>query len=477
MKKLIAILPILFAFLATAQVPSKGELEMQVESIAEGSEDEETDLLQIAENIAVLQSNPVEINFATAEDLQKIPYLNIFQIHNLLQYRDRTGLIYSPYELQAIKGYDPATIEMILPFLSFVTEKGMPDLELRNIVRFGYHDLTIRSGRFIQERKGFNDSVENGYLGGPYNSLVRYRWRYREYLSVGFVAQQDGGEPFGRPYQKTGVDFMAGHISLSNYGNLRQLVVGDYHAQFGQGLALWSSLAFGKSAEVIDVKRYARGLLPYAGSEENRFMRGAAATYRLWDKLDVSAFYSKNKVDANRAIPDSLLPEEITSFQTTGLHRTENELFDKDANTLQQIGGNIHYRGKTLALGFTAVNSQLEKPIQPGEQLYQKYRFHGSELSNFSFDYNYLFRSMNLFGELSSDDNGNLAAVTGFQSNPAEGLYFTLLYRNLGKAYQVIYKCTVWRKWTIRRAGNLLRSSMANLKKTAAKILCGYLRI
>src|SRR5690606_30002942 len=149
------------------------------------------------ENIQMLEANPIEVNFADAEELEKIPYLNIFQIANLLQYRDKTGTIFSAYELQAIKGFDPTTIEMILPFLSFSTQKSVPDLKLKNIVKYGRHDLVLRSGLILQERKGFSDSTENGYLGSPYNSLLRYRWRYRDYLSVGFVAQQDAGEPLG----------------------------------------------------------------------------------------------------------------------------------------------------------------------------------------------------------------------------------------------------------------------------------------
>src|SRR5690606_39091246 len=232
---------------------------------------------------------------------------------------------------------------------------------------------------------------------------------------------------------------MAGHIAVKNYGNLRKLIIGDYHAQFGQGLAMWSSLAFGKSAEAIEIKRYARGFIPFSGSEENRFMRGAAATYRLWNKLDVSAFYSKNKVDANRLMPDSLLPETVSSFQTTGLHRTKNELEDKDANTLTQFGGNVQYRGNSFSLGLTAVQSSLEKELETGDQLYQKFRFSGSELANYSVDFNYIFKSINLFGELAADDQTNLAGTVGLQSNPADGLYLTLLYRNLSKEYQAIY--------------------------------------
>lgn len=439
MKWLIFIASLCFSLLANGQTPPKQELEMQIESVADGNIENQTDLLQVAENIQMLETNPIEINFADIEELEQIPYLNIFQIANLLQYRERTGLIFSPYELQSIKGFDPATIDMILPFLSFNTQKNVPDLKLKNIVLYSHHDLALRSGLILQERKGFNDTITNGYLGSPYNSLLRYRWRYRDYLSIGFVAQQDAGEPFGQPYQKTGVDFMAGHIALKNYGNLRKLIIGDYHAQFGQGLAMWSSLAFGKSAEAIEIKRYARGFIPFSGSEENRFMRGAAATYRVWNKLDFSAFYSKNKIDANRVLIDSLSPEVVSSFQTTGLHRTESELEDKDANRLTQFGANIQYRGNSFSLGFTVVQSSLQKELEAGNQLYQKFRFSGNELTNYSVDFNYIFKSINLFGEMAADNKTNLAGTIGVQSNPTDGLYLTLLYRNLSKEYRAIY--------------------------------------
>src|SRR5690606_40405250 len=170
MKRLLLILPLFFSLSANGQTPPTQELENQIESVADGNIENQTDLLQIAENIQMLEANPIEVNFADAEELEKIPYLNIFQIANLLQYRDKTGTIFSAYELQAIKGFDPTTIEMILPFLSFSTQKSVPDLKLKNIVKYGRHDLVLRSGLILQERKGFSDSTENGYLGSPYNS-------------------------------------------------------------------------------------------------------------------------------------------------------------------------------------------------------------------------------------------------------------------------------------------------------------------
>ena len=59
--------------------------------------------------------------------------------------------------------------------------------------------------------------------------------------------------------QKNGFDFYSGHLYLRGFGKLKALALGDFHAQFGQGLTVWSGLAFGKSADVMTSKRNARG--------------------------------------------------------------------------------------------------------------------------------------------------------------------------------------------------------------------------
>lgn len=421
-----------------AQVPTE-ELEQEIESVAEGNEEGNTDLIQLAENLELLRNRPLAINFATKEELQRIPYLNIFQIANLLSYRDATGHIYGAFELQMIKGFDKQTIARILPFINFNTQKTVPELQAHKIWRYSNHNILLRSNFNLQERKGFKPNTENGYLGGPANYYLRYRGRYQDLISVGFTAQQDAGEPFGGNYQPQFFDFLSGHLALQNYGNLKSFIVGDYQAEFGQGLALWSSLAFGKSAEAVEIKRYPRGFRPFTGAEENRFFRGVAGTYQM-GTIKLNAFYSSRKVDANVNRFDSLQnPLVVSSLQQGGLHRTENELLDKDANRLTSMGANINYDYKNLSTGITAVNYQLELPLEAGSQPYQKFRFSGSNLSNVSWDFNYIFQDLNIYGELALSDNGATAQTLGLQSHPADGFYATLQARHFQKDYQFLY--------------------------------------
>lgn len=439
MRSLFSISFFILAWALFSQTPTR-ELEMEIESIAEGNEENETDLQQLGEYLQQLEQDPILINFATVEDLQRLPYLNIFQASNLIQYRQNTGPLYSPYELMAIKGFDQATIRKILPYLSFETELRIPVIKPEYVWKYSRHDVIARMAQVLEKRKGFTDDSENPYLGKPQNYYLRYRGTYRNLLSVGVVAQQDPGEPFGGKYQKSLVDHLSGHLALQNYGPLKTLIIGDYQAEFGQGLALWTGLAFGKSAEAAEIKRYARGFRPFTGSEENRYMRGAAATYRLWDKLDVSAFYSNNSLDANLQTSDSsTVADFVSSLQTTGLHRTAGELADKNVNHLQSFGGNINFRGNGFSVGATVVNYQLEIPLEWSGRLYQKFNFTGKDLMNFSVDANYLYQDINLFGELAADDEGHLTGTLGLQSNPADGLYLSLLHRHFDKKYQALF--------------------------------------
>jgi hypothetical protein len=54
--------------------------------------------------------------------------------------------------------------------------------------------------------------------------------------------------------RKQGFDFMTGHLAIQNIGKLKSLNIGDYQAQFGQGLTFWSGFGFGKTADAMNIK-------------------------------------------------------------------------------------------------------------------------------------------------------------------------------------------------------------------------------
>ena len=69
---------------------------------------------------------------------------------------------------------------------------------------------------------------------------------------------------------------------------------------------------------------------------------------------------ASHKVDAN--ITDTLESDELafSSIQGTGMHRTENELLDKNVILQNHFGTHINYNYRQLNLGFSYYKTKIE---------------------------------------------------------------------------------------------------------------------
>lgn len=421
-----------------AQLP-ENDWEFAVESQAEQSEEGSADLVQWAEEWQARRASPLSVNFSSQDEWQALGLLDVFQVHNILSYRAAVGKIYSPYELLQIKGIDSLLWRQLVPLLDFRPEPLVPSLAWSEIRRFSRHELIARSIFDVQPREGFRRSPEaGGFLGrNPQQHYLRYRGRFREHLSLGFTGQQDAGEPWGGAASPAGFDFASAHLALENYGALRQLVIGDYQAEFGQGLALWTGLAMGKGATVLNTQRFPRAFRPYTGADENRFLRGAAATYR-WRALEASVFFSHRRQDAQLA-RDSLGQNYAESWPRTGLHRSESERARKGLNRLQLLGGHLRYRGERGEIGFSAVQHQLRYPYRPRPAPYREPQLWGRQLQNYSLDYRFIWRRLQAFGEGAWSRPGAGAALLGFHLQAAEALSLQMVHRNFASGYRALY--------------------------------------
>jgi hypothetical protein len=256
-------------------------------------------------------------------------------------------------------------------------------------------------------------------------------------VSAGFTGEKDAGEEFFRGTQKNGFDFYSAHFFLKNFGNLKRLAIGDFHAQFGQGLTLWSGLAYGKSINVLSIKRNPPGIRQYTSVDENLFLRGAAATYQLGD-FDFTILASRKGRDAN--IVDTLDNElVVSSLQTSGIHARPRDLIDKDAITETVVGGNLRFAKQSYSIGLTGVRTTLDGNLSRNLQLYQQFDFNSNENTVMGLDYNATVRNINFFGEISRSDNGGLAYLTGAMMAVDPKLTLTAFHRNFGKDFQSVW--------------------------------------
>lgn len=433
-----------------AQIPDDDDasenLEQRIESIAEQT-DAELDYTQLTESLQYFYKHPINLNRTNFAELSELGLLSDIQIQHLLDHIVKTGALLSLYELQAVEGFDLQTIYSILPFVKISGDNIRKQWNLKDVIDNSKSQLFVRFTRVLQDQQGYlpaSDSLleaspNSRYLGSPFKLYTRYKFTYYNLLSVGFTTEKDYGEEFFKGSQKSGFDFYSAHFFIKNLGPMNVLALGDYNLQFGQGLTMWSGLAFGKSSGAIAIKKNGRGITPYTSVDENRFMRGAAGMFSVKD-FNIYTFVSYKKLDANIS-SDSLDGENflISSLTESGLHNTPSTLIDKDIISEFVSGARIEYNKYRFKMGVTGVYTRFGQDIPVGDQLYKMYHFSGRENINTGLDYTLLLNNTNIFGEFARSMNGGFATLNGIMTSPDRFLTLSFLHRYFSKDYQVFY--------------------------------------
>jgi len=448
----------LLVFLAPYLIKAQGVnpkqenvLEQKIETLAENS-DEEIDYTNIFDNLMFYLENPIDLNHARIRDLQELLILDDLRINNLLSYIKENGKLLSIYELQAVPGYDLPLIYRLLPYVKVERDLNRVNIGWKEMIKNANHEFFFRVSQIIEEQRGFSpispDELEANpnarFLGSPQRYFTRYRFRYGNYFSVGFTGEKDAGEEFFRGSQPQGFDFMSAHIAIRNYGRLKSLNIGDFQAQFGQGLTFWSGFSFGKTADAMNIKRTAQGLRAYTSVNEAQFLRGIGATVNFGN-IDVTVFGSRKFINTNVSDLDSASQDIVafSSFNLSGFHRTPNEIAKRN-NVRESIAGtHIAYVKRTLNLGLTAVYSEYSAAFQRSNQLYNYFEFSDRRNLNLGIDYNYIFRNFNFFGEASRSSNGALAYTTGVIASLDPRMSMSILHRNFARDYQGLYTAAI----------------------------------
>lgn len=397
-------------------------------------EDDELNPEELAQFLIDLANNPANINTASLDELIPIPGLNIRLAQGIIQYR-RTKPFETVDELLEVGGIGPATLERVRPY---VTVGPRADLTRRLLLSPGYwtsggrFEMFSRMQTVMEEQVGYTPPETEGqtrYAGNQIRYYQRFNYRSRR-LSLNLTQQKRPGEPLSGP---TDFDFNSWHVGIHDVGYLRRLVVGDYGIWAGQGLVLWTGMAFGKGRDVISSpSRRERGLQPYQSSEETRFMRGVAAT--VGGDLQLTGFYSKRPLSATVVQGDS-----IRFPSSTGFHRTPTERARRFNTELMKYGGRLRYSTNIGVFGATGYYAEYDKYIVPGTALHNTYDFEGSVASAFGVDYRFFLGPLILYGEGARSRNGGMGFVTGLEYPIDDNTDVALVYRNYAKDFQSLY--------------------------------------
>ncbi len=437
---------LMVSFAAMGQVEN---IEDQIGKTAETLEPEH-DLNDLTEDLEYLIGHPVKLNCVREEDdLAAIPFLTPGQRRDLFDFIRNYGEILSVYELSSIHGFDSLVIQAIKPYISISPPAHSPPVTLKNLALKGHNDLLLRVGQSFPSSLGFlqGDSAKKArpdafYKGSPQHYYFRYTFNWYDKIRIGIAGEKDPGEQFFRGGQPNGMDFYSIYLNLSNIGILKSLTFGNFRASFGQGLTFGSGLSLFSVPGLSANLPLATGIRPSLGMSEGSYLKGFAIALKI-KRAEFSGFVSYHPVDANYPAADSLSKQvqQITSFVTTGYHRSASELAKRNVAKELICGGNFNITLSPsqqfgMKFGVTATWFHLSASLEPQTFPYNLYSFRGRENTNAGFDYQVRYRRIYLSGEVSRSRNAGMAMIAGVCVTPDPAVTLTVVYRNYQPAFQ-----------------------------------------
>lgn len=427
------------------QAQEKNKSDIDIQALADellSYQDEDLNYEDLYENLLQLLSNPLNINTATAEQLRSLHILSEHQVQQLLRYRNENGELLAEYELQAVPGFDQLTINRLIPFIDIENPKTQLDKKfIRRMVRNENAFVVTRFEHLLESKRGFNEKSDAQFLGDRGKYYTRFRTSVPNDFSFGFTVEQDAGEAFRwSPTSRQYVfDFISFHGQVQNKGKLKNLVVGDYQMQAGQGLVLGGTFGLGKGGETITTARRSSLLqLPFTSVTENAYLRGISATYQLPKNLQATGFISHAHRDAS-ASSDSSETQAVSSLLTSGLHRNAKELNNRKHLGETIYGGIISYQQKLLDIGIIYQHTLYDKRINRVPSVYNQFAFNGRENTNVSLYGSYTLVNFNVFGEVAKSLHHGYGTVIGAIGSLAPALDIALVYRNYQPDFYSFY--------------------------------------
>jgi hypothetical protein len=409
-------------------------------------QDEDINYEDLYENLLQLYTNQADLNLISAEQLRSLYVLKEQQIQAFLNYREEAGPFLSEYELQNIEGFTPEVINQLLPFVTVQDPAGTIDKSFwRRVLHEKNNFLILRIDRTLEDKKGYLRSTPESsrYSGSPERLYSRFQVRRPGDFSFGFTAEKDAGEQWRwAPAQKQfGPDFLSFHGQVLNKGKIKNLIVGDFQAQFGQGLVLGSAFGIGKNAEAVNtIRRGNLGFLPYTSAYEARYLRGLALTYAVTPNVFVNVMASSQWRDGRiQQDTTSESSELISSFQITGFHRTPSERAGRSTVLEKNLAAVLNYRNKSWDAGLLLHYTHFNVPVQRTPNLYNQYYFEGNQNTNAGFFLNYSWNNFAFFSEGAQTVNHGMGLIAGLLGSVTSTLDVSLLFRKYDRDFITFY--------------------------------------
>lgn len=417
------------AFAQMDSLHSVASWQQCLDELGETEDFENVSWEEYSDLLADYAEHPMNINQATREELERLPFLSDQQIEDILAYIYHYGEMKSLGELAMISsvGWQQRQLLSCFVYAGELPKRSHPTI--REILRYGKQELVATAKVPFYERKG----DVNGYLGGKYKHWFRYQFHQGDYMKAGFLGAQDAGEPFFAKGNSMGYDFYSFYFQLRKWGKLKNLTIGRYRLHEGLGLIMGSGIGLGKLSSLSSLGRSSNAIRVYSSRYAANYLQGIAATYTILPHLDITAFISCRSIDA------TLKDGGIKTIVTTGLHRTPREMEKKGVASCSLLGGNVSYTARGYHVGATAFSTFFSKPLQPNSQLYRRFAPMGCRFWNVSVDYGYVSNRLSVHGETATGDCGVVATVNSVGYQCSDVWTLMLLQRFYPVRYYSIY--------------------------------------
>jgi len=286
-------------------------------------------LENLSQDFMELYQHKLNINTATAEDLERLRFLSDKQIDNILLYVDKHPMV-DIAELQLVPGLREYEVRNLSFFLVAGPVVEQPKIYAREVFEHAKHEITLRTDA---------RNIEN-YKGDPFYGNLRYRFNYKNMVKAGITLQRGAGEDWKKLHY-------GGFVELNNLTkHLKTLTAGNFQAQFGQGLVLGEDAHVGKSSYILSSTNGPEGLHKYSSvSDSYDYLHGVGTTLKL-GSMDVSALYSIKRETKK----ETTLWHHMVGMNTTYRQRfwqvgltAKSDIWKADS-TQTAFGGNFRYK-------------------------------------------------------------------------------------------------------------------------------------
>ena len=185
-----------FLLLMMCFLPSSAQDEIKWEEYyqrwLENNEQMEETNADAYETLSDMQAHPLNLNTATREDLERLPFLSPQQVEAICEYLYHYAPVRSLAELALIESIDYDTRLLLQCFVYIEHSKPQQFPTLRNIIKYGKNEV---AGEVKFPLTGASPANKK-HLGYDVRHWLRYDFHLGEYVKAGLLASQDAGEPF-----------------------------------------------------------------------------------------------------------------------------------------------------------------------------------------------------------------------------------------------------------------------------------------